>query len=272
MIEAKFFEEFPLYRVLKYPDIGDTPQASLHRIASPMQAECAKCGCERTFSPFSARPASLPNTRVDMGVAGHIFTFDYRCGACGCSRYYFVAFHKDAIHKVGQHPPWSIEPPTQVKKAIDKYLGLYKKGLANESISYGVGAYSYYRRIVENVIDELLTSIGSLIPDSDKVKYEAALEKAKEERAADKKIELVKELLPASLRAGGMNPLELLYGALSEGLHSASDEECLSLAEAVRTGLTILVEEIQQAKDRQEKLTDSMRKLLDRKSRRGKSV
>ncbi len=39
---------------------------------------------------------------------------------------------------------------------LGEHLKDYRKGLICENHSYGVGAYSYYRRIIENVIDDLL--------------------------------------------------------------------------------------------------------------------
>lgn len=63
-----------------------------------------------------------------------------------------------------------------------------------------------------------------------------------------------------------MSPLSILHGVLSEGLHSLTDEQCLGMADTVRTTLISLVSQIAAQKDAAKKLTDSMRKLLDRKS------
>lgn len=55
----------------------------------------------------------------------------------------------------------------------------FKKGLTCESQGYGIGAYAYYRRIVEEVIDELLDGIADLMSGEDKEKYMEALEEKK---------------------------------------------------------------------------------------------
>ena len=70
------------------------------------------------------------------------------------------------------------------------------------------------------------------------------MKRTKETIVAREKIDLVKDLLPASLRPRGLNPLAILHSTLSEGLHSLSDQECLALAEAVRTALVSLVNQI----------------------------
>ena len=49
------------------------------------------------------------------------------------------------------------------------------KGLVSESQGYGIGAFAYYRRIVEEIIDEMLKQIGDLISGVDKERYAAAL-------------------------------------------------------------------------------------------------
>jgi DNA-binding transcriptional ArsR family regulator len=129
--------------------------------------------------------------------------------------------------KVGQYPAWDISIDKSISSVLGKYKELFKKGLICESQGYGIGAYAYYRRIVELSIDELLDDICELVDESGRDKYKIALRKTKETSVASEKIELVKDLLPASLRPAGMNPLGLLYGFLREGIHDKSDEECI---------------------------------------------
>ena len=77
-----------------------------------------------------------------------------------------VTISKDEkwIIKVGQEPAWSIDIEPYLEKIFGKYVNDYKKGLINESQGYGIGAFAYYRRIVEVIIDELLNDILSLTP------------------------------------------------------------------------------------------------------------
>ncbi len=62
-----------------------------------------------------------------------------------------------------------------------------------------------------------------------------------------------------------MNPLQLLHTALSEGIHALSDNECLSLAESVRFALALLVDQIALQSQAQKTLTESMKKLMQRR-------
>jgi hypothetical protein len=259
-IEAEFFAEYPLYRKFGSVAIGRELLSSLPRLVASFQAECHQCGCERTFIFSSRMGGSGPGTPPPL--ASLLLDIQFSCAACKSVRRFFVKFAVDSLQKVGQDPPWSIEPTPAVRKAIGEHLDLYKKGLANESIGYGIGAYAYYRRITEEVIGSLLESVAELVPDSEREQYQNALDKARAERVADKKIRLVKDLLPVSLKIDGINPLDVLHSGLSEGLHARTDEECLELADAMRHALTHLLEEIQRAKERKGQFTDSMRKIL----------
>lgn len=150
-------------------------------------------------------------------------------------------------------------------------LGSHKdyliKGLVCESQSYGIAAFSYYRRIVEEIIDGLLEEIGGLISDDEKAAYDAALSEVKATRIAAEKIELVKDLLPPILRPEGMNPLALLHGVLSEGLHANTDERCLELAVEVREILTFLASQVAATSAASRSFTERMRTLLDKRSK-----
>lgn len=136
-----------------------------------------------------------------------------------------------------------------------------------ESQGYGIAAFSYYRRITEDIIDELLDSISDLIDIENKAQYQTALERTKKTRVTQEKIDLVKDLLPPILRPKGMNPLGVLHSQLSEGLHAETDEACLENAGHVREVLTFLVNQIIQSKESSKKFTESMQAILDKKTK-----
>lgn len=152
---------------------------------------------------------------------------------------------------------------------MHKHGDNFKKGLVCESQGYGIGAFAYYRRITEDIIDELLDSISDLIEPEHKKEYDDALAKAKTTRATQDKIDLVKDLLPATLKPDGWNPLGVLHSELSEGLHAASDESCLENAHHVKAILIYLIEAILRSKESAKAFTSSMKSLLDKKSGKG---
>src|SRR5271163_2712540 len=108
----------------------------------------------------------------------------------------------------GQFPAWSIDGDPALLKLLGGYGAYYKKGLICESQAYGIGAFGYYRRIVEEVIDTLLDDIAGLLAGEELAKYQEALQKTKATIVTQEKIDLVKDLLPPILRPAGMNPLQ----------------------------------------------------------------
>ena len=63
------------------------------------------------------------------------------------------------MKKVGQSPAWDIVMDKELESLLGDHAYFYKSGLICESQRYGIGAFAYYRRIVEEVIDELLVSV-----------------------------------------------------------------------------------------------------------------
>jgi uncharacterized protein YjaG (DUF416 family) len=141
----------------------------------------------------------------------------------------------------------------------------WTRGLICESQSYGIGAFAYYRRIVEEIIEKLLEDIPNLMSGEERQKYPAALQQVKQTRRADEKIKLVKDLLSEVLKPSGMNPLDMLFEALSEGLHGEIDDQCVELAQQVRQVLVYLVNRLLTVKTADQEFTEGMKKLLDRK-------
>ena len=263
MTSKLFFETYPLYRKFKcaIPETIDRiPQPSINGV-------CSNCG---TFETFNPEYGGWPGTIHEAPSAGQRLHADYRCAGCKKHSWsFYIQIDQDceSIMKIGQWPPQSIAVDSGLKKLLGEHVDYFQKGLVCESQSYGIGAFAYYRRIVEEVIDELLEEIANLIHENDREKYVAAIEQTKNTIVASEKIALVKDLLPAILRPGGKNPLSLLHSTLSEGLHDRSDEECLENAESIREVLTFLVTQVFHAKETSKSFTDHMQKLLDRKAK-----
>lgn len=116
------------------------------------------------------------------------------------------------------------------------------------------------------MIEGLLERVASLLDGEARDQYLTALAQTRSTPVAENKIALVKGLLPATLRPQGLNPLDLLYGSLSEGLHAQTDEQCLDIAATVSRSLVFLVQELRRSEKAQHTFTESMRKLLDRRS------
>lgn len=269
-IPAAFLEKTSLYRKVStnpYHDAGEIITAF-----PPLNMFCPSCDSVQTFSQYFIEEASVIKTskavRKTTGFEDFVLSVRYHCAKCRMFHHWFgIRFSKDGatLMKVGQFPAWFIEPPQHIKKALGIHLSIYKQGLLCESEGFGIGAFAYYRRIIEGIIDDLLKKINELWKDdSSNKKYMRALSRIKESHKAEEKIDKVKDLIPQSLRPGGLNPLSQLHSAFSKGIHSKSDEECLILAEITRNSLVLLVEEIYQRIDRLHEYKEGIEKAKQR--------
>jgi hypothetical protein len=166
----------------------------------------------------------------------------YICRNCGeSSQYYWLiwtpseekrdGFDMGTFIKAGQWPPLTIEPDVELAKALGKAdTKLYRKALISASISHGVAALAYFRRVIENQVNHLIDLIGEAAKNAqtggDALKKIDAIKAAKH---VDQKIEFAKGLLPKHLQPGGINPFDKLWGVASAGLHGESEDWCLDL-------------------------------------------
>lgn len=281
-----FLETYPLYR--KFEVILEPVQrgmygysgTTLEKLPKPaINMYCNICGSTQTFNMINNYWDDDKLGYASSGPVWYTFRLRYLCAGCGKRLLlFFVEFGQTTIkngkeekishwiRKIGQNPPWEIDIDKKLESVLGSNSDFYKKGLVSESQNYGIGAYAYYRRIVEDIIDTLLVSISDLIDNQrEKEKYTKALDKTKEAKNAEQKIELIKDLLPPSLRPDDINPLDVIYASLSEGLHGKTDEECLELADSIRKSLVFLVNQLLSQKETKKEFTESMRKLLDKK-------
>lgn len=266
-----FLEQYALYRrfELALPDWPTTninwPQ--IHRY-------CDTCRMVTTFESKNQFSACSPRESMEPPTSGVVMFRNYDCAACEAFSICFavrVSDDRSHIMKVGQYPAWSIEVEKDKKEILGEHLPIYKNGLICESQGYGIGAFAYYRRTVELVIDQLLDRIAAMFKTEIGADYEDMVRRVREAKNAEDKIAIAKEILPQSLRPGGANPLSALYDALSSGIHAASDGDCLEDAAAVRGVLVYLIEGINQrveTRERERQYHDGIRILLEKKSRR----
>jgi polyhydroxyalkanoate synthesis regulator phasin len=131
--------------------------------------------------------------------------------------------------KLGEYPPLSFHLPARLRKLVGTELKKFNKGLRSEAHGLGVGAFAYYRQVLENqkgrLIDEIV-KVGKLHSPPPQELLEE-LEQAKRETQFTSAVEKIKHGLPEVLLINSENPLTLLYKALSEDLHNGTDEDVL---------------------------------------------
>ncbi len=212
---------------------------------------------------------------VEKGRSRFFHTI-YRCRNCRQGLKIFslwFTLSKDGaaatVMKFGEWPDFGPQTPSRVITLIGPDRELFLKGRRSENQGLGIGAFGYYRRVVENQNARIFESI---IKVSEKLGADNALlqdlKAAKEETQFGKAVESVKHGFPQSLLINGHNPLTLLHTALSKGLHSESDQECLSLATGIRVVLSELAERIGQALKDEAELTQAVSRLLEVKAKK----
>lgn len=206
----------------------------------------------------------------------HKWSFEfirYVCRNCGStSRTYAVAFRQAAqgsisgfAQKLGELPAFGPSVPARVITLIGPDRELFLRGRRVENQGLGIGAFAYYRRVVENQKGRIIAEMGRVAKRLG-AGQEAldAFERAAKETQFRKAIDEIKAAIPKSLLIEGQNPLTLLHTALSEGLHDRPDEQCLELASGIRLVLTELAERMSQALQDNAELKDAVKRLLNR--------
>jgi hypothetical protein len=206
---------------------------------------------------------------------GQLKTFvEYICSNCRKTQKIFCLLvngegrkEEGFCYKFGEYPAFGPPTPSKLLKMLDHNRDLFMKGRRCESQGLGVGAFSYYRRVVENqrssIIAEIIRVAILIQAPQETI---ATLQAAEAETQFSKSIGMIKDAIPESLKIQGHNPLTILHDNLSSGLHAKSDEECLEIAQAVRVVLADLAERLTLALKDEAELTKALGRLLKKGS------
>jgi hypothetical protein len=194
-----------------------------------MHYECRNC--ERTYKTFAIRAVEF------RGQDGRLLKF-------------------------GEQPAFGPPLPARLQRLLQSDRDLLIKGYQAEIHGQGIGAFAYYRRVVEDgkgrLIDEII-KVCKKTPRAEKLV--PTLEEAKKQTQFTKAVEQIADAIPDSLRMDNHNPLTLLHNALSRSLHKDSDEQCLEAAQAIRVVLTEFTDSLAQLLKEKAELTEAIKKL-----------
>jgi hypothetical protein len=214
-----FLQSHPLYSPVSWSGDWTFPsRLSLH---------CDVCGKETTWLVLQD-----PSDGTGQCKAGYV------CGLCGRQYTTFYLFNdstKKIVYKTGQHPEPSIAVSKRLQAGLKDSLQHYKRGLICFNQGYGIAAVAYFRRVVEERTNELIDVVVELALASGTAEAEVAkIIAAKSERTYEKKLEVASQMIPASLRPGGVNSLGRLHSLLSEALHSRPEDESVKVADELK--------------------------------------
>lgn len=172
-------------------------------------------------------------------------------------------FPETRVVKIGQWPPFGQRLPSNLQSLTDPHDLFLHRGRRCEAQSLGIGAFAYYRRIVEDGWSRLLDKVEAVwkreFPDSPN----PAFATARAERRFSAAVTSLRDVIPPSLKIHGANPFLLLHSATSADLHSATDEDCLRRAADIREVLVEFAERLQQLARDDAKLREAVTRLRE---------
>jgi hypothetical protein len=230
--------------------------------------EHERCGGPRNFKPDRNLPASTSWSFV-YSV--------YTCRNCGSRVVRFaISYYAKVVptpsslgtgvfNKIGQVPAFGPPTPSRLITLIGPDRELFLQGRRAENRGLGIGAFAYYRRVVENQKNRIIGEIAKVAKQlGSSPETNALFLAAINETRFSESIAKVKDAIPQALLIGGHNPLILLHSALSKGLHNPemTDAHCLQLAQSIRTILAELAERSSEALKNDKEIQSALSTLL----------
>lgn len=265
---ADFLERVPPSQIRILTDAIDKAYSSgAYGLKLPdvvLHCSSTTCNGNRVFRCSSQEVVSTdPDTKKKFLI--------YTCSNCRSSNKTFAIAIWPAVlekrpimkaYKFGEEPVFGPITPTRLLKLLGDQREVFLKGRRCENQGLGIGAFGYYRRVVENqknrILDEIIKVSQKLGASAEAL---ADLELAKEHQFL-KSVESIKHGIPQTLLINGHNPLTLLHAALSVGLHDQTDERCLELAHDVRIVLGELSDRLSNALKDEVELNSAVGRLL----------
>jgi hypothetical protein len=230
-----------------YEEVRGPYGTNYRLICDDLPIHCSSPQCDRTQN-HENRDGTVSLDNKNQKLFLH-----YVCRNCRKSARAFAVYinrNDDGSGKAvkyGESPAFGSHTPARLITLIGPDRDLFLKGRRSENLGLGVGAFAYYRRVVENQKDRILGEVRRVA-----VKVGlgqdvlATLDAAMKETQFSKAVDLTKAGFPQGLLIEGANPLTLLHDALSKGLHVYDDAICLELATDIRLVLAELAERLTQ--------------------------
>ncbi|MBN2686220.1 MAG: hypothetical protein JXR40_13145 [Pontiellaceae bacterium] len=254
-----FLETAPLYQWSKYERPSFITQGCLQIDA--IDSLCGICGSVRPFhskNPGVKVPiGSIRSNQIqefvpqlESGITHYIFI----CVTCKKEQRIFHVEQKltektISLQKYGELPRQKLLRDKELQEFFSDDSDYYEKAVVCMSNAYGIAAFAYYRRIIENNISSLLDLLSETsVDDPNSEEILTALAELKNNSPMSDKIKVANNALPAYLKHHGINPLGTLYKILSDGVHSLSDTECLQRAQKIDVCIKYLISELSSRK------------------------
>jgi hypothetical protein len=253
---SQFIEEYPLYS--KFGTNQPIVAADLNNLAFNFF-----CKHEKEIQPFrlgtaihngKTHPAHIPDSLSEGAVIDFIEMFTGICQSC--EKYHVNIIISGAsqkekpkyfIRKIGQYPaPGSsiVKLPNEICDFLNEEdCEFYRKGLKNLELESGIGAFSYFRKMIENEMQKIIEALSDpYSPDGHKIAE--VIVAYKKDRQKSKLIEEITQYLPKSLKEHGANILLVLCDTVSMDMRGLTEKECIKKSKDIDTIFRYLVRKI----------------------------
>lgn len=240
-----FLQDAPLFQSIAF-EYNKSIDDGLTYLCNQISIFCPDCKKQVFFHNLSSTPGvSLSETTSQPKK--RIIQIDFECTdrSCRCKKSYFIHVHHDdnqlILTKCGEWPSLAPRVSKEILDVFPDDAELLKKAVYCLKDGFGIGAFAYFRQVLEPHISLLVDKITEQAKAQGNKKILSKIAKLQKDSPMAKRIALAKEALPDYLTIDGCNPLGTLYQVLSEGIHNKTDEDCLQKASSLYASLCFLV-------------------------------
>ena len=245
---SEFLQNTPPNQSVHISDLVD-PYSSERINAPDLILHCSHESCNgdrffRCIDEWTNRPSLSQDALKYLYIR-------YQCANCKDTRKVYslvvtiTTIPSGICGKIGEFPAYGPPVPSRLIKLIGPDREIFLNGYRCENQGLGIGAFAYYRRVVEHqknrILEEIIKVSEKMDAPEDKIN---TLRAAIAENQFSTALKMVKDAIPEFLLIDGHSPMRLLHDALSRGVHELSDAECLERASTVRLVLGELSERL----------------------------
>lgn len=245
----KYFFELPLYNKISITETEFSTAKKLLYFSGKVDAYNPSLKENTTYSISSPENPGYSSMTSYTGIIIHTL----KCVRTSETFFAFTFFDGRAgtIQKVGQHLSIADFHISQIKqynavltqeqlKELTRAIGLAANGV-------GIGSFVYLRRIFETLLEEAHKKA---------ITIDGWDEKTYSNSRVGERIELLANYLPAFLVEN-----KALYGILSKGIHSLTEDECLAYFETVKVGIELILDEKLEQFEKEKKIAIAKSKI-----------
>ena len=253
---------------------GSYPTVSKELNTPDLQLHCSSDSCNGVRFFRCTKVFSNSGPHLEENSSNYLYV-TYQCSNCQMTQKVYslavMLFTDEQSYemccKLGELPSYGPPIPPRLIKLIGPDKDVFIKGRNCENQGLGIGAFTYYRRVVEKQKNRILEAIVKVSEKIDVPQDKIdTLREAIQETQFSKSLKMAKDVMPESLLINRQSPILLLHHALSRGVHELSDEECLKLANTVRLVLGELSERLSTVLKDKTELTEAISTLMHHKS------